>query len=101
LDLPTPNGGFGQRNLNAITPETETTCHYFWSHASDVKPITEQTTNTLFRQILTTFHQDWEVFELQQANWDDRPVIDTTQDAGAFAAREIIARIATDHSIAA
>ena len=95
-DEPTPEGGFGQRNLNAITPETETTCHYFWSHAHDAKPITDQTTLALFGQILTAFHQDWEVFELQQENWDDRPVIDTIQDAGAIAARQIIDRIAAE-----
>lgn len=58
LDHPTPNGGFGRRNLNAITPETENTCHYFWSHAHDSKPITEETTDALFRQIRTAFRQD-------------------------------------------
>ena len=28
-------GGIGMRNLNAITPETETTSHYFWGQAHD------------------------------------------------------------------
>jgi len=99
LDRPTPKGGFGQRNLNAITPETDTTCHYFWSHAYDTKPITDETTDALYRQILTAFREDWEVFEMQQANWDDRPVIDTIQDAGPLAARQITERIAAEQAM--
>jgi hypothetical protein len=86
--------------VGAITPETENTCHYVWNHAHDSKPITEATTDALFRQIRTAFRQDWEVFELQQANRDDYPVIDTIQDAGAIAARRIIARIAAERGAA-
>jgi vanillate O-demethylase monooxygenase subunit len=98
IDLfhPIPAGGFGLRNLNAITPETETTTHYFWSQAHDLKPITPEKTDMIYRQIVTAFHQDWEVFEAQQANWDDRPTVDTIQDAGAIAARQIIDRIAAE-----
>jgi hypothetical protein len=51
--------------------------------------------------MVTAFHQDWEVFELQQANWDDRPTIDTIQDAGSIAARQIIDRIAAEQRGAA
>jgi vanillate O-demethylase monooxygenase subunit len=105
LELPSPEGGFGLRNLNAVTPETETTTHYFWSQAHDLKPITPEKTDAIYRQIVTAFHQDWEVFELQQANWDDRPTIDTIQDAGAIAARKMIdQRIAEErrsHAMAA
>jgi vanillate O-demethylase monooxygenase subunit len=101
VDRPTYPGGFGQRNLNALTPETETTTHYFWSHAHDTKPITPESTDRVFQQIVTAFHQDWEVFEMQQANWDDRPTIDTIQDAGSIAARQIIDRIAAEQRGAA
>jgi vanillate O-demethylase monooxygenase subunit len=96
FDRPTPPGGFGQRVLNALTPETETTTHYFWSYATDAKPITPERTDAAFRELATAFHQDWEVFELQQANVDDRPVIDTIQDAGSIAARQIIERIVAE-----
>jgi vanillate O-demethylase monooxygenase subunit len=94
FDHPTPLGSFGQRILNDVTPETETTCHYFWSHAYDAKPITDETTGALFRQLLAPFRQDWQVVDMQQRNWDDRPVIDTIQDAGGIATCQIIARIA-------
>jgi vanillate O-demethylase monooxygenase subunit len=94
VDWPTPPGGFGQHNLNALTPETETTTHYFWT-------ISAENIDEMFRQMVTAFHQDWEVFELQQANWDDRPTIDTIQDAGSIAARQIIDRIAAEQRGAA
>lgn len=93
IETPTPEGGLGLRNLNAITPETETTCHYFWNQCQDARPDDAKFTEMVFQQIYTAFHQDWEVFEIQQANWDDRPVIDTIQDAGAIAARQIIDRL--------
>ena len=97
LDHPEPAGGFGFRNLNFITPESETSCHYFWSNACNVKPITEERTDLQFRQVVTAFLQDCEVLELQQQNWDDRPVISTNADTGWIAARKMIAdRVAAE-----
>lgn len=93
IETPTPEGGLGLRNLNAVTPETETTCHYFWNQCQDAQPANDQFTEMVFQQIYTAFHQDWEVFEIQQENWDDQPVIDTIQDAGAIAARQLIDRL--------
>ena len=80
--------------LNFVTPETETTTHYFWSNAYQVEgqPVTEEMTEMSYKQIFTAFHQDWEVFNKQQENWDDRPTIDTIQDAGSIAARNMIDR---------
>ncbi len=92
LEHATPEGGIGLRNLNAITPETETTCHYFWSQAQDIQPQSAEFTHAVYDQILTAFHQDWEVFEMQQDNWDDRPVIDINADAGPIAARQLMDR---------
>ncbi len=98
LERETPDGGFGFHNLNFVTPETETSTHYFWSNSYQVvgKAIDPATTELSYQQIFQAFHQDWEVFGLQEENWDDRPVIDTNQDAGAIAARAMM-----DHKIAA
>jgi vanillate O-demethylase monooxygenase subunit len=109
IDREVPERGFGFHNLNFVTPETESSCHYFWSNSYQVrgKPVSPEMTELSFRQIFTAFHQDWEVFNLQQKNWDERPVIDTNQDAGPIAARQMIARKigeeqgATPHAIAA
>ena len=94
LERDVPDGGFGFHNLNFVTPETETSTHYFWSNAYQVagQPIREEITELSYRQIHQAFHQDWDVFNIQQANWDDRPVIDTNQDAGSIAARALIDR---------
>ena len=90
IDHAEPEGGFAFRNLNFITPETETSCHYFWSNACNLKPVTEERTELHFRQVLKAFQQDWEVLELQQSNWDDRPIVATNADAGLIAARALI-----------
>ncbi len=90
LDHPVPANGFAFRNLNFITPETEASCHYFWSNACNLAPITEERTNMQFEQILRAFRQDWEVLEMQQRNRDRRPTVDTRVDAGRIAARRVI-----------
>ena len=94
LERDTPANGFGFKNLNFVTPETETSTHYFWSNAYQVvgKPVDPELTELSFQQIFQAFHQDWEVFDLQQENQDERPVIDTNQDAGSLAARAMIDR---------
>ena len=48
-------GGIGMRNLNAITPETETTAHYFWAQAHDFEPHNAEMTERVFEQIKTAF----------------------------------------------
>ena len=94
LERDVPEGGFGFHNLNFVTPETDTTTHYFWSNSYQVvgKPITEELTEMQYNQIHQAFHQDWEVFNIQQENWDDRPVINTNQDTALIAARQLIDR---------
>jgi phenylpropionate dioxygenase-like ring-hydroxylating dioxygenase large terminal subunit len=59
-------GGVGLRNLNAITPETPTTCHYFWAIAQDRAPKDKSATESMFQEIHRTFMEDWEVLETQQ-----------------------------------
>src|SRR5581483_9635314 len=61
-------GGIEMRNLNAITPETEATCHYFWAQAHNFQPRNRAVTEMLFQQIHTTFLQDVAIFEKQHAN---------------------------------
>ena len=61
-------GGIGMRNLNAITPETETTSHYFWGQAHDFDAKNAETTDRIFQQIQTAFLEDVAVFSAQQRN---------------------------------
>ena len=44
-------GGIGMWNLNAITPETETTSHYFWGQAHNFDVGNPKTTDMIIEQI--------------------------------------------------
>jgi phenylpropionate dioxygenase-like ring-hydroxylating dioxygenase large terminal subunit len=89
-------GGITMRNLNAITPETETTSHYFWGQAHDFDVRNRELTQKIFDQIQTAFLEDVEVFSAQQRNLDiysNPPQVDINADAGVLQARRIIERI--------
>jgi len=89
-------GGIGMRNLNAITPEAETTCHYFWAQAHDFAVNDSAVTDLVFDQVRTAFLQDVDVFEAQQACIDldpKAPEIDVNADAGGLQARRVNARL--------
>jgi phenylpropionate dioxygenase-like ring-hydroxylating dioxygenase large terminal subunit len=89
-------GGITMHNLNAITPETETTSHYFWGQAHDFDVRNRELTQKIFDQIQTAFLEDVEVFSAQQRNLDiysNPPQVDINADAGVLQARRIIERI--------
>ncbi len=85
--------GFSMRNLNAITPETEKTTHYFWAQAHDFKIDDPTVTELLFQQVHTAFLEDLAALKAQQANLDrfpGAPQVDFNQDAGGIQARRIV-----------
>jgi phenylpropionate dioxygenase-like ring-hydroxylating dioxygenase large terminal subunit len=89
-------GGINMRNLNAITPETGTTSHYFWGQAHDWEIHNPATTDMLVDQIRTAFLEDVAVFEAQQRNMallPGAPQIDINADNGLIQARRILDRI--------
>ena len=89
-------GGIGMRNLNAITPETETTSHYFWGQAHDWDVANGQLSDMLLGQINMAFQEDVAVFEGQQRNLDlikNPPQIDINADTGVIQARRILDRL--------
>jgi hypothetical protein len=86
------------RNLNAVTPETETTSHYFWAQPHDFRLDDPTVTELIFRQVHTAFLEDLAVIEAQQNNLDiygERlpEQVDFNQDAGGIQPRRIIAAI--------
>jgi phenylpropionate dioxygenase-like ring-hydroxylating dioxygenase large terminal subunit len=88
--------GIQMRNLNAITPETETTTHYFWAQAHDFEPRNADMTERVFQQIKTAFLEDVSVFTMQQENIDldpDAPQVDINADSGGIQARRIVDRL--------
>ena len=89
-------GGINMRNLNAITPETETTSHYFWGQAHDWDIHNRATTDMLVGQIATAFLEDVAVFEAQQRNMTimpGAPQVEINADNGLIQARRILERI--------
>jgi vanillate O-demethylase monooxygenase subunit len=89
-------GGINMRNLNAITPETENTSHYFWAQAHDFDVKNEKLTDMIFEQVKTAFLEDKEVFEAQQRVIDhdaSESQVDIHADAGGIQARRILSRL--------
>jgi vanillate monooxygenase len=85
--------GINMRNLNAVTPETETSSHYFWGQAHDWDIHNPATTDMLIGQIRTAFLEDVAVFEAQQRNITlkpNAPQIDINADNGLIQARRIL-----------
>jgi vanillate monooxygenase len=92
------------RNLNAITPETETTSHYFWGQAHDWDIHNRATTDMLVGQIATAFLEDVAVLEAQQRNMTilpGAPQVDINADNGLIQARRILDRIYREEHAAA
>ncbi len=89
-------GGIEMRNLNAITPETGKTCHYFWAQAHNFLIDKPEVTEMLFSQIDEAFRQDWDIFENQQT-WIDlnpqAPRLDINADAGQIQGIKLLRRL--------
>jgi hypothetical protein len=86
------------RGFHGITPETDETCHYFWSMASTKHPQGPENIDEVINQIRLTFDEDRVVIEkqfrnmrefAQRAEWMDIHV-----DVGANRARRIVQRLA-------
>jgi phenylpropionate dioxygenase-like ring-hydroxylating dioxygenase large terminal subunit len=95
--------GINMRNLNAITPETEKTSHYFWGQAHDFDVKNADLTNRIFEQIQTAFYEDVAVFSAQQRNLDlipNPPQLDINADTGVIQARRILQRLYDDEQAA-
>ena len=77
------------RNLNAITPETDKTTHYFWAQAHDFRIDEPWVTDLLVANIHEAFLEDLEIIGLQQENIDagtTKPRIDINHDGGGLQA---------------
>jgi phenylpropionate dioxygenase-like ring-hydroxylating dioxygenase large terminal subunit len=87
------DGGFGLRIFDGITPETETTMHYFWSAAHCFDVDNPATTDLVYEQIDTTFQEDRQILESQQSRWNAAHAprwIDIRGDAAGVQARRMV-----------
>jgi vanillate O-demethylase monooxygenase subunit len=82
--------------VDFITPETETSIHYFWGMARNFKPHDASLTTQIRDGQGKIFAEDMQMLERQQANllrWPDRRLLMLNIDAGGVRARRIIDRL--------
>jgi vanillate O-demethylase monooxygenase subunit len=86
-------GGIRMQNINMVTPETESTSHYFWAQAHDFAPSDASVTEAIFQEIHKTFLEDVGIFEAQQVSLDhdpSRPRVDLISDLGGVLVRRTL-----------
>lgn len=93
--------GVNLRVLNSISPETDTTCMYFWSLVRNYK-LNDVTLTTLQRETnASIFVEDQVVLEAQQERINEITHMQLRTlniDAGSFRARKIIERMVGQES---
>jgi phenylpropionate dioxygenase-like ring-hydroxylating dioxygenase large terminal subunit len=79
--------------LNTITPETESSCHYFWAFCRNYRLQDQRATTELREGVARIFQQDEDVLEAQQQAMEANPgreFYNLNIDAGAMWARWLI-----------
>lgn len=88
--------------IDFITPETETSIHYFWGMARKFNPKDKALTATIREGQGKIFGEDLEMLEKQQRNlldYPDRALLMLNIDAGGVQSRKIIDRlVAEEHA---
>ena len=88
--------GIERWNLNAVTPETESSSHLFWAECRNFALDDDGVSALLHQQIHDTLMEDTDMLEAQQrliAKMPDADRIDINADAGPIQARRIVERI--------
>jgi vanillate monooxygenase len=85
-----------------MTPETDTSCHYFWAIARDYLVGDEKESAFGLRATSAAFHEDSRMLEAEQRIIDlapHAPQIDLVGDTGGLQARRIVERLLAEDSI--
>ncbi len=85
-----------QCGYHGLTPETETSCFYFWSAANGYRQDDPSATEQLFSEIDTAFQQDKHVVQLQQerlAELGEGGLIDVVADSARIHMRRTVDRL--------
>jgi vanillate O-demethylase monooxygenase subunit len=89
--------------VDFITPETETSCWYFWGMARHFKPNDAELTKNIRDNQAKIFTEDLEMLERQQINittYPERDLLKLNIDAGGVAARKMIDRLVAAEKVA-
>jgi vanillate O-demethylase monooxygenase subunit len=90
------DGGFSLRIIHGLTPETDTTCHYFWCGANGYRQDDPLATIELFGELSTAFKQDQWIVQQQQARLleiGEGPLINIVADGARVHMRRIVDRL--------
>jgi len=82
--------------LNSITPETDSTCHYFWAFVRSYRLGDQRLTTELRDGVSRIFREDELILEAQQKAIEEHPdhvFYNLNIDAGAMWARRLIDRM--------
>ncbi len=91
------------RLFHGLTPETETSCFYFWSTANGYRTDDPAATEQLFSEIAGAFKEDLTVVEAQQARLTELGedhLVDIATDAARLHMRRIADRLLADDTLA-
>ena len=89
------------RLFHGLTPETDTTCFYFWSTANGFRPDDPAATESLFSEIAGAFNEDRTVVEAQQARLSElgeTGLVDIMTDAARLHMRRTVDRLIADET---
>ena len=87
-------------NLNAITPETEKTAHYFYAQAYNFKLDEPWIADVVRSQVTKAFLEDMAMLKAQQHNMDlgPSPAVSLGQDKAWLAMRQSVERLAREEN---
>lgn len=89
------------RLFHGLTPETDTTCFYFWSTANGFRPEDPATTDQLFNEIAAAFLEDKAIVEGQQARLTEQGeagLVDIVTDSARLHMRRTVERLIAEES---
>ncbi|MGH7035381.1 MAG: Rieske 2Fe-2S domain-containing protein [Stellaceae bacterium] len=82
--------------LNAITPETERSCHYFWVNARDFDQANAERSEFFLKNVTLAFDEDKDILEAQQRSIEldeAAPQVNVQADWGGVQARRLMAEL--------
>ena len=89
---------FQFRLFHGLTPETETSCFYFWSVANGYRQNEPEATEQLYREIAPTFVEDRVMVEAQQkrlVEFGETGLVDIASDGTRMRMRRMVERLIT------
>jgi vanillate O-demethylase monooxygenase subunit len=88
-----PDGALEFRLFHGLTPESETSCHYFWSIANGYRQHDPQATAQLFAEIGAAFQEDKRIVEGQQmrlGETGEAGLVDIATDGARLHMRRVV-----------